>query len=68
MAKKMIGAIKLLRAKKYWTLMVLVKSMSCGVKKGGGGVSCRAIPWCKVCIGRESEAGSRAQSHTFLTW
>ena len=50
MAKKMIGAIKLLRAKKYWTLVVLVRSMS------PGGVSCKAIPWCKVCIGRESEA------------
>ena len=30
-AKKMIGAIKLLKAKKYWTLMVLVESMNCGI-------------------------------------
>ncbi len=30
MAKKMIGAMKLLRAKKYWTLAVLVKFMSFG--------------------------------------
>lgn len=67
MAKKMIGAITLLKAKKYWTLVVLVKSMS-REKERWGRVSCRAIPWCKVCIGREAEAGSRAQSHTFPTW
>ena len=36
MAKKMIGAITLLRAKKYWTLVVLVKSMSPGGGGGGG--------------------------------
>jgi len=61
-AKKMIGAITLLKAKKYWTLVVLVKFMN------RRGVGCRGIPWCKVCIGREAEAGSRAQSHTFLMW
>ena len=35
MAKKMIGAIILLRPKKYWTLVVLVKSMSWGAGVGG---------------------------------
>lgn len=62
MAKKMTGAIKLLKAKKYWTWVVLVGSMN------QEGLGCRAIPWCMVCIGREVEAGSRAQSHTFLPW
>ena len=61
-AKKMIGAITLLKAKKYWTLVVLVGYMN------GRGVGCRAIPWCKVCIGRESEAKSRVQIHTFPRW
>ena len=37
MAKKMIGAIILLRPKKYWTLVVSVKSMRPGGFRGGGG-------------------------------
>jgi hypothetical protein len=61
-AKKMMGAITLLKAKKYWTLTVLAGPMN------RGGFGCRAIPWCKVCIGREVEAESRAQSHTSLLW
>ena len=29
-------------------------------------VGCRAIPWCKVCTGRESEARSKAGRQSFL--
>jgi hypothetical protein len=61
-AKKMIGAITDLKAKKYWTLVVLVRFTN--VKETDGDI----IPWCKEYIGREAEAGSKAQSHTFLPW
>ncbi len=51
-AKKMIGAIKLLRAKKYWTLMVLVKSMS---RPEGGGARLAAGSYLGVRYAEEGD-------------
>jgi hypothetical protein len=61
MAKKMIGAMMLLMPKKYCTLLVLARCMN---RERGSVV----ILWYRVCIGREAEAESKAQSHTFLPW
>jgi hypothetical protein len=63
-ARKMMGAIILLKPKKYCTF----DEVSSGTYQGYLGDSCTVIPWCRGCIGMGVEARSRVRNRTFLPW